>query len=996
LVFSLKQRKEEKNVMPVNDGDARLLNIVTNSEFGSLIANPPSTLKNYVFKENITISSNIVVSDKLTFEPQDGAMFVKSGSGKITFSGIGIAAEDISPYAQVFSGFSPGDIKWGDQMPDEIYATWFGAKPVPGGMSQSATACPAGYDSLPALNVIRDSFTSQIHYNAHLPGNVPFGTAIKFPAGDFCFSAQFNFYNAFKLEGVENNNHWLRATRLLFPINSNGIFVDRYKDGFVKGRANGSFIKNLDIIPYNTNAAAESFTATFSTDAGGQKITAPAGTFAYPVIDGTMIILPGGLRGFIQRSMRSGSVNGTAYSITNNNQTITVTGAKFITDGVAVGDEVQFISLLKQVKVTQVVSEETLNVEHISNVDALGDNVGVTSGFATVSYWILDGDVAYVRSLRALATVSGTTMTMAGGFPPLPSFYNNATVNFIGNSFAPTLTTNGTTMTLSQAAPTGGLTYPHASGAHYIELSVPSGSATVQIYKYAGLRLRNFDWGIVEQVQVRGWRGSGFIVEGSLGANMGQNNMLTLRNCHSDSNNGHGYHYYGTDTHALHIEHPNSTNNVGYAHWDGSGTGISISNGHVAYNYGGIWNPIEATLTQQGNGVNQSTYNNIYFEGGLLGSRLGLHAKLDGGTNALGFHPDSQGAVTILQHHLRSGEGAGNRGARLGGAGFLAISPNFQAQHRLWGDPTPSVYPIISGGVGASVAQNGAFDWSLYNSTEGAEFGAGSGKTSGYYIAGLKNSSKSWNVKRLEIGDGTLDGNGNEQSKTSGHFVGMQAGTAAPTSGTYPLGFIVWNLNPIEGSPMGWRNIGTESSPEWEEIAISSAQYNDAFKYNYAGNNYGGNGAPDVTGWTNVGNGTLFNMNGGGAQFYNSTDSLDKSAVNSSLLPPDNVLRSAIYQFTAPGNSQTNNLTKPNNVALTSGKSYKFRYFAWFPSIAFGNGTPNFSISINGGTAKTIVGELNKVKMVEITFVAGSSNTITLTVNSAGSVTCGAQLLERV
>ena len=175
-------------------------------------------------------------------------------------------------------------------------------------------------------------------------------------------------------------------------------------------------------------------------------------------------------------------------------------------------------------------------------------------------------------------------------------------------------------------------------------------------------------------------------------------------------------------------------------------------------------------------------------------------------------------------------------------------------------------------------------------------------------------------------------------------------------------------------------------------IQEHGSSYADVFKYNYNGN---ANGSPDVAGWANVGNGTLFHMNGGGAQFYNSTDPLDKSAVDSSLLPPDNVLRSGIYQFYIPS-SQTNNLTKPGNIALTSGKSYKFRYFAWFPSIAFLNGTPNFSVSVNGGTAKTIAGELNKVKMVEITFVAGSSNTVTLVINAGGTVTCGAQLLERV
>jgi hypothetical protein len=265
--------------------------------------------------------------------------------------------------------------------------------------------------------------------------------------------------------------------------------------------------------------------------------------------------------------------------------------------------------------------------------------------------------------------------------------------------------------------------------------------------------------------------------------------MLTLRDCHSDNNNGHGYHYYGTDTHALHIEHPNSTNNAGYAHWDATGTGLTINNGHSAYNYGGIWNPVEATPTQQGNGVNQSTYNDLYFEGGYLGSRLGLHTKYDGGTNALGFQPDSQGASTILQWHTRSGAGSGNRGARLGGAGFLSISPNFEAQHRLWGDPTPNVYPIISGGVGSSVAQNGAFDWSLYNSSEGVEFGTGSDKASGYYIAGLKKSNKSWNTKRLEIGDDT------DSAKTAGHFVTVLSGTAVPQGGSYPKGTRVYNIN---------------------------------------------------------------------------------------------------------------------------------------------------------------------------------------------------------
>ena len=108
-------------------------NVISDANFGTVInqinANPPATPQNYIFNTNLAISGNVVVPEKLILEPIDGAMFVESDSGTLTFQGIGIAAEDISPYAQVFSGFEPGDVKWGVQMPSEIYATWFGAKP---------------------------------------------------------------------------------------------------------------------------------------------------------------------------------------------------------------------------------------------------------------------------------------------------------------------------------------------------------------------------------------------------------------------------------------------------------------------------------------------------------------------------------------------------------------------------------------------------------------------------------------------------------------------------------------------------------------------------------------------------------------------------------------------------------------------------------------------------------------------------------------------------
>jgi hypothetical protein len=82
----------------------------------------PTTL---LVTENTTISTAVTVPSTLNFQPVNGAMFVKSGSGTLTFDGFGITGD---PQCQVFSGFSAGNVTWTSDNVPPLRPEWWGAK----------------------------------------------------------------------------------------------------------------------------------------------------------------------------------------------------------------------------------------------------------------------------------------------------------------------------------------------------------------------------------------------------------------------------------------------------------------------------------------------------------------------------------------------------------------------------------------------------------------------------------------------------------------------------------------------------------------------------------------------------------------------------------------------------------------------------------------------------------------------------------------------------
>jgi hypothetical protein len=816
--------------MPVNDGDARLLNIVTNATFADIAANTSLPPTNYVFKENITISSNVVVSDKLTFEPQDGAMFVKSGSGTITFSGIGIAAEDISPYAQIFSGFAPGDVKWGDQMPSGIYATWFGAK---SGSSTYAAANSA------AAKVIQTAFTKETAQglNAGIAATNYFGSIVKYPSGDFYFSEPMALSHAYAVEGVANNYHWGQATRFLFPQMGDGVHITKEKRELEKGRSSGFSFKNVAIGFYGSAPAS------VAVGLGNNRVTAAAGILTFPEIDrGVTFTLP--VSGFpveiddpynprlldvkaddaILSNLTDGKYTRLAlpglHDHINGNAPVVFTSAN-------VGDTIMIPFDVARThspgliaRITGYVGPTTVDITPVGPFERV-NNTNATSVGGAVYVHAVKGTSMPIQPVRIKLTLTGGSQTIPAN---LDACFLNSTFSLPGTSFSATIDSIGSnSFHITAPIPTD---YAGLQTVQFAGLST-SGTINVKLNKRAGLRATFSEHAVIENVRVDGqcegglYQGSGFVLN-SIVTPFGNVDHTTLRYCKAEWNNGHGFHFIGTDCHETHLEDFNSVHNNGYGIYDFTGTGMKHSQGHMSANYGSV---------KCVGLVNQSVFDDIYTEaGGYLGAMLPPHAMWRGGSNGLGFQPDSLGAFVLSTYWMRSGWESQVHGARFQGIGLVNADMLNKYQSRIWGDLSSSA-PILSG---AAAARNAGTlnnpgvtaDWSLYHSPEGFDIGTGYQKATGFYGAGFNVDRKSWHTRLLEVGDNTND------AKTAGHFIAVFARTAEPSGGSYPKGSICYNINHDGTNVSYWVNT-VDNGSTWVAVTPGSGSTAYSFTDNF-------------------------------------------------------------------------------------------------------------------------------------------------------------------
>jgi|GEM_PF-4371727 len=826
--------------MSVEDNDPRLLNIVTNATFAGIAANTSLPPTNYVFKENITISSNIIVSDKLTFEPQDGAMFVKSGSGTITFSGIGIAAEDISPYAQVFSGFESGDVKWGVQMPSEIYATWFGAKP---GSSTYAAANSA------AAKVIQGAFTKETPQELTAPAVTNYsGTVVKYPSGDFYFSEPMRVSHAYAIEGVPNNYHWGRATRFLFPAVGDGIVIDKEKRQQETGRTSGFSLKHVEISFYGAAPAAVAVNIS-----GGNVTSVVKGELSFPEFDrGSTFTLPSSgytveigdpynprlidlkandatLSNLVNGKYTRLTFTGLHNHIVGGNPPVSLTSANvgdYIMIPYAIHPTGGYITHSPglMARIINVVNASTVDITPTFPFETPG-NPSPTQIGAPVYVHGVSGTTMPIQPVRVLMTLPASQTIPVydtNGNPlTLDPCFLNSTFSLPGSTFS---------ATVDSIAPgsfhiTAQIPAIHVGSLKTVQFSGLSGNnINVQLNKRAGVRMYFGEHAVLENVLVNNCYGDGFFLS-SIVTPLGNVDHATLRYCKAENNKGHGFHFIGTDAHEIKLLEFNSTSNAGYGVYDYTGTGMTVTGGHIAYNRG--------TVKQVGD-VNQTVFKDIYTEGGSLGAMLARHGMWIGGTNASGFQPDSDGAFTLNTYYLRhgidpqTGDGAQILGARMGGKGLLALALDRKYSHRLWGATAAGQYQIMSGAseTRGTLSQMIAADWSITHSAEGFDIGNGVDRSGDFYGAGYNVDRKSWNTRLLEIGDNTND------AKTAGHFIAVFARTAEPSGGSYPKGSICYNINHDGTNVLYWVNTANNGST-WVAVTPGSGSTAYSFTDNF-------------------------------------------------------------------------------------------------------------------------------------------------------------------
>lgn len=233
------------------------LHVDYSDNLSSLISALGSAKTTVDMSHDVTVSSAISVPANIVFSPRDGAKFIKSGSGTLTFQGEGITGD---PHFQIFSGFASGEVSFTGRYPARFRPEWWGA--VPDGWFTGSYTDNAGPFQLTfdAMNMI------PLHYS----GGPVQGGIVQFDDGYYRIDSEVQISRPCVVQGTGRE-----SSRIMVGPNTNGFRINGWltQDGGLPSRflqAIDTYFRDFGI----TGCAAES---THTVSCVGRTITRVTG-----------------------------------------------------------------------------------------------------------------------------------------------------------------------------------------------------------------------------------------------------------------------------------------------------------------------------------------------------------------------------------------------------------------------------------------------------------------------------------------------------------------------------------------------------------------------------------------------------------------------------------------------------------------------------------------------------------------------------------------------
>lgn len=941
-------------------------NLVATSGYTTLeaaftaIGTAPTTL---MVNSVVPVSTDLAQPSNIVLFFVGGGRVNKTGAGKL--SALNFTCDD--EYQICFTGFTPGDLKFGLKMPSELSPCWFGAQAM-------TTYDPAAYaqntDILPVVNLIMASFRRQVQDYSYQ------GTIIRFPTGDFYFSDEVVIKKALSIRGTGQSVFWAQGTRFYFPKGKNGFIISAdYQNNFERQRATGNVYKDFEIRS----------DPTYYTDSNvnivGQTLEYASGRdFSQPVTDGTCVTLDNGKMTVVVRRRRVYAAAAAQGATTTLRSSIPLFNLNGYNDA---GADVHLLPFNFSAKIISVTDQFTAVLNTALPAAIITDPNNAARNDQTIyvtNARSVDYDkpqfVAYANSgyewLAPNASAINTGNLIVG--QPVKIYVNgtvqdrtilafNASEGEGGSNLYPT---NGVKL----SAPLDAASFTGKVSVLAIVQSLKPTSGTsipVRLNTAAGIT-GNFAAGSVfENIRVIGFAGDGVKMETNrflLDYNM-NNNIMIFRNMLIESNAGHGYHGLGSDSNVITFEQPNIIGNRGYNIWDGGYLGITIIGGHIS---DGVSGSVNTALSD----TNTSVLTGVYYEYGEPPLELGNGSISIGGSNGIGYHPLFSSGVGI-------DGGDVSRGAVLSGGGLVTRSADGTMSAKFIGSgktgEQKNLFLRVGGQGGrGSDSSNYITDWGMGNGDLGTLGYISDISGAGGWIAAWSASARAFITRTLRISDASGD-----YTK----YTQMTSADSVPT-GTYPKGAIVWNRNPVSGGTAGWINIGNATTANWQTfgtIGTSSTTTTTTSTSTATTGTLGtlvsrfNFGSAAVAGWTTVGQGA-----GGFVNFQGAGDYTDTVDVNTQTGAVDvAVYKTLLYKS---NDASATSFTIP---ALTAGAFYVARVHVWMPAGFNPSGSHAWNIDVNGGTAKPVTTQPNQLRIIDIPFTGGSANVLNFSANTGGA-----------
>ena len=318
------------------------------------------------------------------------------------------------------------------------------------------------------------------------------------------------------------------------------------------------------------------------------------------------------------------------------------------------------------------------------------------------------------------------------------------------------------------------------------------------------LRARAF----INNVQVSSFPEEGVYAVATAGGSPsteGNANCFVMQNVYSTNNGSHGFLFDGADANAGVCLMCSSENNAGHGFYDASFLGNTFIACHADANGGRSYYSDDSNA--------RSTFIGCYAEGGQTAARISASSNVYGGLLADGVTSDGGFSVrgSVADGFLRiypTGATDGPLFARLGGpssAGYDPLMYFFNAKDFSAGQGF-GYAAVFSGYTYANNVRN------LLCMTQNA---AGTGALAGWMTGGRG----SLQTNSLFVGPMFL---GTQGSTWNGGERMIQYGSAAPTTGTYAQGDIVFNNAPTSGGYVGWVCTAGGTPGTWKTFGLIS------------------------------------------------------------------------------------------------------------------------------------------------------------------------------